>query len=89
MLTVSENAQAVVQGLTQSSPQPTAGLRIASEDGQFAVSVVPEPEPTDVVVAAGDANVYVAEDAAPALDGQTLDAAETPGGIGFTLGQQG
>ncbi|WP_353511137.1 Fe-S cluster assembly protein HesB [Intrasporangium sp.] len=87
MLTLTENAQAVVKGLTQDVEQPTAGLRIASEQDQLAVSVVPQPQPTDVVVDAGDARVYIAQDTAPVLDDQTLDAARTPEGIGFTLAQ--
>ena len=87
MLTLTENAQAVVKGLTQDIEQPTAGLRIASEQDQLAVSVVPQPQPTDVVVDAGDARVYIAQDTAPVLDDQTLDAARTPEGIGFTLAQ--
>ncbi|ADU49040.1 HesB/YadR/YfhF-family protein [Intrasporangium calvum] len=88
MLTVTENAQSVVQGLTQGSPEESAGLRIAADDGQFAVTVVAAPQPDDVVVVAGNANVYVAGEVAPALEGQTLDAAETPDGVGFTLAQQ-
>ncbi|MDC5698794.1 Fe-S cluster assembly protein HesB [Intrasporangium calvum] len=88
MLTVTENAQAVVQGLTQSSPEESAGLRIASDSGQFAVSVVSGPQPTDAVLVAGEANVYVAQEAVPALDDQILDAAETPNGVGFTLAPQ-
>ena len=87
MLTLTENAQAVVKGLTQDVEQPTAGLRIASEQDQLAVSVVPQPQPTDVVVDAGDARVYIAQDTAPVLDDQTLDATRTPEGIGFTLAQ--
>ncbi len=87
MLTLTENAQAVVRGLTQDVEQPTAGLRIASEQDQLAVSVVTQPQPTDVVVDAGDARVYIARDTAPVLDNQTLDAAQTPDGVGFTLAE--
>lgn len=88
MLTVTENAQAVVKGLTDSEELPdTAGLRLAMADDatQLQVSVVPEPQPTDVVVEAGDGKVYLAEDAATVLEGQTLDAAPTEEGVGFTL----
>ncbi|GAA1161510.1 iron-sulfur cluster biosynthesis family protein [Ornithinicoccus hortensis] len=88
MLTVTENAQAVVKGLTDSDELPdTAGLRlaVAGDETQLAVSVVPEPEPTDVVVDAGEGKVYLAEDAATLLDGQTLDATPTEEGVGFTL----
>ena len=85
MLTLTESAQAAVRGLTQDVDQPSAGLRIASEHDQLAVSVVTQPQPTDVVVDAGDARVYIAHDTAPVLDDQTLDAAQTPEGMGFTL----
>ena len=91
MLTVSENAQAVVKGLTDSEDLPgTAGLRLAlgADQGQLEVSVVPEPQPTDVSVEAGAGNVYLAEEAAPLLEGQTLDAAQTQEGVGFTLAPQ-
>jgi Fe-S cluster assembly iron-binding protein IscA len=85
MLTLTENAQAAVKGLTQDVEQPTAGLRIASEQDQLAVSIVTQPQPTDVVVDAGDARVYIAQETAPVLEDQTLDAAQTPEGVGFTL----
>ena len=50
MLTLTENAQAAVRGLTEDVEQPSAGLRIASEQDQLAVSVVTQPQPTDVVI---------------------------------------
>ncbi|HEX6054326.1 MAG TPA: Fe-S cluster assembly protein HesB [Intrasporangium sp.] len=82
---MTEKAQAAVQGLTKDVEQPSAGLRIASEQDQLAVSVVTQPQPTDVVVEAGDARVYIAQHAAAVLDDQTLDAAQTPEGVGFSL----
>lgn len=85
MLTLTENAQVAVQGLTQSVDDPAAGLRITSEQDQLAVSVVAQPEPTDVVVDAGEAHVYIAKDTAPALEDQVLDATRTADGVGFTL----
>ena len=85
MLTLTENAQAAVRGLTEDVEQPSAGLRIASDQDQLAVSVVTQPQPTDVVVDAGEARVYIAQDTAPVLEDQTLDAAQTPEGVGFTL----
>jgi len=85
MLTLTENAQVAVQDLTQNVEDPEAGLRITSEQDQLAVSVVTGPEPTDVVVDAGEAHVYIAQDTAPALDDQVLDATRTPDGVGFML----
>ncbi|NLG23028.1 MAG: Fe-S cluster assembly protein HesB [Actinomycetales bacterium] len=91
MLTVSENAQAVVKGLTDAEELPdTAGIRLAlgPDQGRLEVSVVPQPQPTDVSVEAGEGHVYLAEDAAPMLEDQTLDAAQTEEGVGFTLTPQ-
>ncbi len=91
MLTVSENAQAVVKGLTESEELPdTAGLRlaVAPDQSQLEVSVVREPQATDVLVESTTGNVYLAQDAAPLLENQTLDAAQTDEGVGFTLTPQ-
>ncbi|QDO86902.1 Fe-S cluster assembly protein HesB [Ornithinimicrobium ciconiae] len=91
MLTVSENAQAVVKGLTEAEELPdTAGVRLAvgPDQSRVEVSVVREPQATDVAVEAGDGNVYLAEDAATLLESQTLDAAQTQEGVGFTLTPQ-
>lgn len=93
MLTITENAQAVVQGLTSDSQLPEgSGVRIAFAPGtenQLELTVVPDGQPTDVVVEAGEATVFLSEDAAAALDNQTLDAAQTEQGVGFTLAPQG
>lgn len=92
MLTVSENAQAVVKGLTEGEELPdTAGLRLAvgADQAQLEVTVVREPQPTDVAAEAGEGNVYLAADAAQLLEGQTLDATQTAEGVGFTLTPQG
>jgi iron-sulfur cluster assembly protein len=91
MLTVTENAQAVVKGLTTDQGLPeTAGLRLAlaEDQAQLEVALVPQPEPSDQVVADSEAPVYVAEDTVPALADQTLDASQTAEGIGFTLQPQ-
>lgn len=88
MLNVTENAQAVVKGLTDDAGLPeTGGLRIgmAPDQTQLEVTLVPEPQPTDQAVGADDAPVYVAEETAEVLDGQTLDASQGEEGIGFTL----
>lgn len=88
MLNVTENAQTLVSGLaTEAGVADNGGLRIAmtEDQTQLQVSVVEEPEATDTVVPAGDSKVFVAEDTAPALDTQTLDATQTEEGVGFTL----
>ncbi|HSP59789.1 MAG TPA: iron-sulfur cluster biosynthesis family protein [Ornithinimicrobium sp.] len=91
MLTVTENAQAVVKGLTSEQGMPeSAGLRLslAPDQTQLQVALVPQPEPTDQTVPSTQAPVYVAEDTVPALADQTLDAAQTAEGVGFTLQPQ-
>lgn len=88
MLTVTENAQTLVKGLTENADLPeTGGVRLAMADdqAQLTVSLVTAPEETDQLAEGGDARVYVAEDAAEALDGHALDATQTPEGVGFTL----
>lgn len=92
MLTLTDNAHALVKDLTVGQELPeTAGLRLAMAPGQAAleVTVVPEPQPNDQAVGGGEVPVYVSEEAAPLLDDKTLDAAQTPEGIGFTLQPQG
>lgn len=88
MLNVTENAQAVVKGLTTDAGLPeTGGLRIAlaEDETQLEVSLVPEPLPTDHNVGGEDAAVYVAEETTQVLEDQTLDANQNEEGIGFTL----
>lgn len=91
MLTVTENAQEVVRGLTADETMPdSAGLRLAlAEDPtQLEVSVVQQPEATDQVVDGTSVPVYVAENATEVLDDKMLDAAQTEQGVGFTLAPQ-
>jgi len=91
MLNVTEEAQAVVKGLTSQEGMPeTAGLRLSLADDQseLRLALVPQPEPTDQAVPSTQAPVYLAENTVPALADQTLDAAQTPEGVGFTLQPQ-
>jgi Fe-S cluster assembly iron-binding protein IscA len=92
MLNVTDNAQAMVKGLTEDAGLSGAGglrLALADDQTQLQVNLVPEPEPNDQVVESGEAKVYVAEDTSPALEGQTLDAQQTEEGVGFTLQPNG
>lgn len=91
MLSVTENAQTLVEGLaTEAGLADNGGLRIAmaEDQTQLEVSLAPEPQPGDQVVDAGQSKVFVAEDTAPALENQTLDATQTEQGVGFTLTPQ-
>lgn len=88
MLNVTDNAQAVVKGLAEQSELPEEGglrLSFTENESELQVSLAPQPEETDQVVEGKDARVFVAEETAPALDGQTLDATQTDEGVGFTL----
>jgi iron-sulfur cluster assembly protein len=88
VLTVTENAQTLVKGLTENADLPETGgvrLAMAPDEPQLTVSLVTGPEDSDQVIDTGEARVYVAEDAAEALEGHALDAAQTPEGVGFTL----
>lgn len=91
MLTVTENAQTLVKGLTENAELPETGgvrLALAPDQTQLTVSLVPAPEETDQVVDSGEARVYVAEDTAAALEDHALDATQTEEGVGFTLQPQ-
>jgi Fe-S cluster assembly iron-binding protein IscA len=78
MLTLTDTASTVVKEIVERSGGPVgSGLRIDSDgtsSTEFAVSIVPTPEAQDAVVERGGARVYLAEDAAQALDDKTLDA---------------
>ena len=91
MLTITQNAEAAVKALTTEPGMPeAAGLRLAlaPDQSQLELVLVPEPQPGDQTVLGSDARVYVAEEVAPALDGQLLDAVSTADGVGFSLQPQ-
>ncbi|PFG38768.1 Fe-S cluster assembly iron-binding protein IscA [Georgenia soli] len=92
MLTLTENAQAAVRGLTtEAGLLESGGVRIAltEDQTQLEMSLVAEPLPSDHAVGEDDARVFVSEETSPVLSGHTLDAAQTPEGIGFSLQAQG
>lgn len=92
MLTLTENAQAAVAGLTTEANVPeTGGVRIAltEDQSQLEMSLVPEPQETDEVIDTDGAKVFVAAETAPVLADHTLDAQQTPEGIGFSLDKPG
>ncbi len=94
MLTLTENASAIVNEITHQPGLPeTAGLRITTEDTPetaFAVSAAQQAEPGDQVVEQGGATIYLEQSAALLLDDKILDAAVDPSGkVEFALAQQG
>jgi iron-sulfur cluster assembly protein len=94
MLTLTENASAVVKEIVSRNGAPEgSGLRINAQDPaatEFAVAVVPTPDPTDSVVEQDGARVYLGETAATALTDKTLDATVADDGrVSFEIGLQG
>lgn len=90
MLTLTENAQTAIKSITSEADLPdSGGVRIAvTDDSQLQMELAPEPQSGDDVVEAEGARVFTSEEATEMLDGQELDAGETPEGTGFTLRQQ-
>ena len=78
MLTLTDAASMAVKEIVDRSGAPAgSGLRIDAEGDtgtQFAVDIVPAPEERDAIVEQAGARVYLAEEAAQALDDKTLDA---------------
>ncbi|HWM16529.1 MAG TPA: Fe-S cluster assembly protein HesB [Microbacterium sp.] len=90
MLTLTDTAASAVKTITDQSPDlDEAGLRIqgtGTPDAAFELAVVPVPEPTDAVVEADGARVFLARDTALVLDERTLDArVDGAGGVEFAL----
>lgn len=92
MLTLTENASKLIKNLAeQTAVAEDAGLRIASTDAgaNLTVDLTPAPEPTDQVVEADGARVFLEENAAAALDDKVLDAQLDDGGaVSFAIGKQ-
>ena len=90
MLTVTQKAQDVLQGLMTKSAEPLSGLRIAAESGGCAgllyrLALVGAPEPGDHVVEAGSIKLFIVPDNAEMLIGTTIDFSESLEGSGFTF----
>lgn len=94
MLTLTDNATAIVTTLVnRQSDAADAGLRIHSSAGQessegarFAVQVAEHPEPQDQVLELAGARLFLAEEAAIALDDKVLDAGvDNEGSVSFAV----
>lgn len=91
MLTLTENAAAVIRDITGQEEVPDgAGLRIATDgSGALTLSLTPEPVQGDQVVNEQGARLFLDSDAAPMLDDKALDVSvDGQGGVQFTLGEQ-
>ena len=94
MLTLTENASAIVNQITsQTGLGETAGLRITADDApepSFELSAAEQAEPGDQVVEHAGATVYLDQPAAGLLDDKVLDAAvDESGRAAFAVTQQG
>ena len=87
MLTLTDNAQDVVRGLTQHPQAPlVAWLRIAPGDQGLEFSLVTELVPGDALIDDGGVRVFVEPQTAQLLDERTLDAQLDEGGeVNFFL----
>jgi Fe-S cluster assembly iron-binding protein IscA len=92
MLTVTENAKAIVKEITEKSPEEVTALRITSDGGEgsaFAVTAVGAPEPGDQTIEEGGATIHLDANAAQQLDDKILDAAvDQAGSVQFALAPQ-
>jgi iron-sulfur cluster assembly protein len=88
MLTLTDQAQQAVRGLTEDPQAPDgAGMRIAAGEQGLELSLVEAPIPGDDVIDADGARVFVEAQTAPMLAEQTLDAQVQEGQVAFFLAQ--
>jgi Fe-S cluster assembly iron-binding protein IscA len=86
MLTLTDQAQQAVRGLTQDPQAPEgAGMRIAAGEQGLELSLVEAPVAGDDVIDADGARVFVEQQTAPMLSEQTLDAQVREGQVSFFL----
>ncbi|HEY2949835.1 MAG TPA: adhesin [Micromonosporaceae bacterium] len=92
MITLTDNAVAVIHNLTEQPEVPDgAGLRIATDTsaGQLTLTVAPEPMTGDQVLDSAGARLFLDEAAAELLDDKSLDATIDDGGrVQFMLAEQ-
>jgi Fe-S cluster assembly iron-binding protein IscA len=90
MLTLTDQAQQAVRGLTQDPQAPEgAGMRIAAGEKGLELSLVEAPTPGDDVIDDAGARVFVEAQTSPMLAEQTLDAQVQEGQVAFFLAQPG
>src|SRR5688500_7433845 len=92
MLTLTDNAVAVIRNLTEQPQVPEgAGLRIATDTAQGALmlTLAAEPMDGDEVRDEAGARVFLETEAARILDDKSLDAAvDADGAVQFAVGEQ-
>jgi len=83
---LTEHAQTVVRTLTQDPQAPeSAGLRITPGKEGLELMLVAEPVSGDALIDHDGARVFLADQVAPLLDEQTLDAHVEDGDVSFFL----
>ncbi|WP_319410478.1 iron-sulfur cluster assembly accessory protein [uncultured Cohaesibacter sp.] len=90
MLTLTDKAQDMLQGLIAKSEKPLTGLRIAADMAgcagvKYRLALVAEPQADDHIVDCGAIKLYVVPENAEILIGTTIDFTETEKGSGFTF----
>ncbi|TDE09521.1 adhesin [Jiangella asiatica] len=91
MLTLTENAAAVIRNIAgqQDMPEGTGMRIVAAVDGGLNLNMSPGPEEGDQVVDQGGARLFLDAQAAQMLDDKALDAAVDPdGAVQFALAEQ-
>lgn len=93
MLTLTPTAAQAIRDLTASTPEPEqSGVRISSQGenaGSLTLTITSAPEPTDEVVEAEGARVYLDPVAATVLEDKALDAGtDDQGGVSFLVTDQ-
>lgn len=94
MLTLTDTAVQVIRDLSsQGADSGDTGVRISSRTdsaGSLALSVVEGPEPSDQVIEAAGARVFLDPTAANVLDDKSLDAdVDDQGSVAFLIVEQG
>jgi len=91
MLTLTDNAVAVIRDLTSADEVPEgAGLRISSDPaaGGLTLSLAPQPMMGDQVVDESGARLFLDTEASMLLDDKALDAAiDETGGVHFEVAE--
>lgn len=90
MLTLTDSASTVVKSIIEGTPDVSeAALRISAPEpgaSDLSLAVATQPEPTDTVIEAAGAKVFVEQNAALVLDDKVLDATiEDDGSVRFSL----
>lgn len=90
MLTLTTNAAQVIRELSATAPEPArTGIRISTQDdgsGSLMLSLTARPEPTDEVIEAEGARVYLDPMAASVLEDKALDAgSDDQGTVSFLV----